>query len=132
MNLRKLFLVPAFLSVSFFMASCTTEPSDELVEQDALKMVNWAMNDSVDSLFRFLETSGIDYPDECVPLEVLEVIDVYVEGKSVSGTEAHVKWSARYECDPPDAGTVYHEFFYRKYDKEGWRLEDWPTFSGGD
>ncbi len=33
MNLRKLFLVAAFLSVSFFMAACTSEPSDELVEQ---------------------------------------------------------------------------------------------------
>ena len=53
MNLRKLFLVPAFLSVSFAMAACisepssepSNEPSDEQVISEASKWVDWDMGE---------------------------------------------------------------------------------------
>ena len=128
MNLRKLFLVPAFVSVSFFMAACTSEPSDEQVIHEARTWVQWVFDGDLARKAHFYKTS--DIPFDCAGTDML-VTDYKVDGKSVSGKEAHVRWSIKWECGRVGQGTSYQEFFYRKYDEEGWLLEHWVNFEEG-
>ena len=128
MNLRKLFLVPAFFLMSLAMAACTSEPSDELVLMHINRDLNWVLEEYMGlRMQQFFKTSGV--PWNCFDFEIT---GLNVEGKSVSGKEAHVKWSIEYDCGSLGEGTAYQEYFYREYDKEGWQREDWPTFTGGD
>jgi hypothetical protein len=128
MNMRKLFFVPAFLSVSFAMVACTSGPSDEQVIHEARTWVQWALDGNLARKAHFWDTS--DMPFDCAGTDQL-ITDFKVEGKSVSGKEAHVRWSMKWDCGTFGQDTSYQEFFYRKYDEEGWLLEQWVNFEEG-